>query len=135
MSIKHLVLCGGGPVGLISYGVLKELSNKKILKLDELKSIYATSIGSIIGLIYLLNIEWSWIDDFIIKRPWENLLNFSSADYLNLMYLKDTIASFEHQGDIFNGTIRGISDDGSLIIEKGDKTYNTFKFKEIKYIF
>ena len=88
MNIKHLVLCGGGPVGLISYGVLKELSNKKIIKLDELKSIYATSIGSIIGLIYLLNIEWSWIDDFIIKRPWENLLNFSSADYLNLMYSK-----------------------------------------------
>ena len=88
MIIKHLVLCGGGPVGLVIYGALKELINKNIINLKEIKSIYSTSIGAIISFIILLNIEWKWIDDFIVKRPWEELFNFSSIDYINLFFTK-----------------------------------------------
>jgi len=88
LPINHLVLCGGGPVGLICYGILKELSIQNIIKIENIKSIYTTSIGGFVALIYILNLEWSWMDDYLIKRPWENLLNFSSYDYLNLMYSK-----------------------------------------------
>ena len=85
MNIKHIILSGGGPaLGILEYGVLKELSKKNILNYKNIKSIYCTSIGSIIGLIYLLNYDWDWIDDFFIKRPWEKLINFESNIYLNL---------------------------------------------------
>ena len=30
MSIKHIVLSGGGPVGLVSYGAIKQLVNDKV---------------------------------------------------------------------------------------------------------
>ena len=88
MTIKHLVICGGGPVGLVNYGVLKELTNSNIISYENIKSIYATSIGSFIGLIYILNMDWDSTDDYLIKRPWDKLIDFSSYDYLNLMYSK-----------------------------------------------
>lgn len=88
MTIKHIVICGGGPVGLVSYGAIKKLINKKIIVYENIKSIYSTSIGCFISFIFLLNFEFEWIDDFIIKRPWENLINFSSSDYFSLFFTK-----------------------------------------------
>jgi len=90
-TIKHLVLSGGGPIGLVEYGALKYLSNRKIIEYKNIESIYATSIGSFIAFIYILNLEWSWIDDFLIKRPWEKLFTFSYSDYINLFYNKGII--------------------------------------------
>jgi predicted acylesterase/phospholipase RssA len=88
MTIKHIVLCGGGPVGIVSYGAIKELVCKNIIDYEEIKSIYTTSIGCMVALIFLLKLEWNSIDDFIIKRPWGNLMNFSSVDYFNLIFTK-----------------------------------------------
>ena len=89
--IKHLVFCGGGPVGLVQYGALKCLTNNNIINRNTLESIYATSIGSVIAFIYMLDFDWSWIDDFFIKRPWEKLVNFSYAAYLNIFYDKGIV--------------------------------------------
>lgn len=88
MTIKHIVLSGGGPVGLVEYGAFKELNIKNYWKLENIKSIYATSIGTIMSLFIILDIKWEWLDDYLIKRPWENLLNFSTDDYLNLFFSK-----------------------------------------------
>ena len=88
MTIKHIVLCGGGPVGIVSYGAIKELVCKNIINYNEIKSIYSTSIGCIVALIFLLKLEWNSIDDFIVKRPWTDLMNFSSVDYFNLIFTK-----------------------------------------------
>ena len=74
MVINHLVLSGGGVVGLVEYGVLKQLSKSNIINYKNIKSIYATSIGSFIGLIYLLNYKWEWMDDFLIKRQLDKLV-------------------------------------------------------------
>lgn len=88
MTIKHIILCGGGPVGLVSYGAIKELILKKYIIYENIKSIYSTSIGCFVAFVFLLNLNHVWIDDFLIKRPWENLINFSSTDYFNLFLTK-----------------------------------------------
>jgi predicted acylesterase/phospholipase RssA len=67
MVINHLVLSGGGVVGLVQYGILKQLTKMNIINYKNIKSIYATSIGTYISLIYLLNYKWEWMDDFLIK--------------------------------------------------------------------
>jgi predicted acylesterase/phospholipase RssA len=87
-KIEHIVLCGGGPVGLVQYGALKYLTSIKYLDYNNIKSIYATSIGCIISFVYIINLEWSWMDDFLIKRPWEKLVNFTPYDFLNMFYAK-----------------------------------------------
>ena len=69
MTIKHIVLCGGGPIGIVSYGAIKELMINKIINYKDIKSIYSTSIGCFISLIILFNLNFEWIDDFIVKRP------------------------------------------------------------------
>jgi len=88
MTIKHLILTGGGPIGFVEYGALKYLATTNIINYNNIESIYAVSIGAFVGFIYILNLEWLWVDDFIIKRPWNKLVRFS---YTNLLYEKGII--------------------------------------------
>ena len=88
MTIKHLILTGGGPIGFVEYGALKYLATTNIVNYNNIESIYAVSIGAFVGFIYILNLDWLWVDDFIIKRPWNKLVRFS---YTNLLYEKGII--------------------------------------------
>ena len=99
MTIKHLVIGGGGPGGFINYGVIKAANLKKIWSYNNLESINATSIGTWIGLSILIGLKWEWIDDYLIKRPWQELFNLSklnTKDYFTLfkekgLYNKDKL--------------------------------------------
>ena len=42
MTIKHLVIGGGGPFGLCALGALKYLHEKEFWNINNIKSIYAT---------------------------------------------------------------------------------------------
>ena len=81
MTIKHFSLCGGGIVGLVMYGIVKRLNQLKVWSLKDIESLYCCSVGSVIGLIIILDIDWEWIDDFWIKRPWNNIFDFNNIDY------------------------------------------------------
>ena len=81
MVIKHLSLCGGGIIGLVMYGTLKRLNKLKFWELKNIESIYACSVGTIIGLMIILDIKWEWLDDYWIKRPWKNIFDFNNIDY------------------------------------------------------
>ena len=74
MVIKHIVICGGGPTGLMSYGAAKHLAQQGFWSHDTIETIYGTSIGSLIGAMLCLKHEWSTLDDYIIKRPWEKVI-------------------------------------------------------------
>ena len=40
MTIKHIVICGGGPTGFLSYGALKRLHEKEIWNKKEMWRLY-----------------------------------------------------------------------------------------------
>ena len=84
MTIKHLVLSGGGPTGFLTYGIVSKLEKKNFWKLADIKSIYGCSIGAYIGLVVLLGFEWEWIDDYFIKRPWEKLITESKVPLIDI---------------------------------------------------
>jgi len=75
MVIKHLVFSGGGPIGLISYGAAKQLNKKKFWEIENIKTIYGTSVGAYMGTLISLGYEWDWIDDYFIKRPWSKIID------------------------------------------------------------
>ena len=75
-TIKHLVISGGGTYGLSAYGVLRELHKNGFWSLSNIQSCHGTSIGTAIIIIILCKYEWETIDDFIIKRPWNNVFKF-----------------------------------------------------------
>ena len=73
--IRHIIISGGGPKGIISYGALRRLHEKKIWSHDELKTVHGISIATVVSLFILLRYEWDVIDAFISKRPWQDLLS------------------------------------------------------------
>jgi NTE family protein len=89
--IKHLVINGGGPTGLISYGAAKYLEQHEYFNINDIKSIYGASIGSLIGVLISLKYEWNVIDDYITKRPWEKVFQIGAEDLLNIFYTKGIV--------------------------------------------
>jgi predicted acylesterase/phospholipase RssA len=84
MTIKHLVISGGGPSGLFAYGVASQLAKKCFWQLADIKSIYGCSIGAYMGVILSLGYEWAWLDDYFIKRPWEKLIATSKTHLIDI---------------------------------------------------
>jgi patatin-like phospholipase/acyl hydrolase len=80
--INYLVLSGGGPYGFITYGCLKKLNKLNYWKLDNIKSIYGTSVGGIIAAIISLNIEWDILDNYLLNRPWDKAFNNELDNFL-----------------------------------------------------
>ena len=78
-TIKHLVISSGGPAGHMMYSILRTLNLKGIWDFKHIRSIYGSSIGSYIGIILSLQYDWSVIDDYLIKRPWEKVFTRSSG--------------------------------------------------------
>lgn len=79
-TIKHLVMAGGGSFGFIGYGALRESQRMGIWNMENIESMYGTSSGAIWLVMISLKFDWEVLDDFFIKRPWQNVfkINFHS---------------------------------------------------------
>ena len=75
MTIKHLVIPGGGPMGIQAIGALQHLEKNGFWNINDIQTIYATSVGAIIALLFSLKFEWDAINDYIILRPWQDAYN------------------------------------------------------------
>ena len=84
MTIKHIVLPGGGPNILYLYGAIKYLSIHKIWNLKNINSFHATSAGALLAVILSLNVEWDDIDNYLINRPWNKITNLSPENIINI---------------------------------------------------
>ena len=73
MTIKHLVISGGGPVLVHVLGAIQHLEENNYLDRKEIKSIYGTSAGAIVGVLLCLGFDWETMRDYIIKRPWQDV--------------------------------------------------------------
>jgi predicted acylesterase/phospholipase RssA len=73
MTIKHLVISGGGPVLVHVLGAIQHLEESNYLDRKEIKSIYGTSAGAIVGVLICLGFDWETIRDYVIKRPWQDV--------------------------------------------------------------
>ena len=88
MTIKHLVISGGGPLGLRYLGALQKLEEENFWKLNEIESIYGTSIGSIIGAFICLNYDWDTLNKYIIERPWHDAFKVNAKQIFDSYYNK-----------------------------------------------
>ena len=77
MSIKHLVIAGGGPTIFKSLGVVQRLIKDKYIHVCDIESIYGSSAGAIIGVLISLNYDHDTLYDFMIKRPWNDVFNIT----------------------------------------------------------
>lgn len=79
MTIKHLVLSGGGPTLFQTMGILDELHNKKYWHLKNIESIYGTSAGAIVATTISLGFDWPTINEYFIARPWQYIFPVSAS--------------------------------------------------------
>ena len=73
MTIKHLVISGGGPIMIQVLGAIQHLEKNEIVNMKDIESIYGTSAGAIVGVLICLKFDWETINDYIIKRPWQDV--------------------------------------------------------------
>jgi len=85
MTIKHLVIGGGGPFGLCALGSLKYLHDKEFWNIKNIESIYATSIGALVAVYLSLKYDYEYIVEYLVKRPWEKI--FEEIGIQNILEL------------------------------------------------
>lgn len=75
--IEHLVISGGGHNVVTMCGAISLLKKKNYLDFASLKSVDATSAGSILAFAFLLGIDEEEMENYFINRPWEKVFNIS----------------------------------------------------------
>ena len=55
-------------MGFVTFGIVKEAIDKGMLKLEDLKSLYSTSAGSIVGPLFCLGVELNEIEDWLAQQ-------------------------------------------------------------------
>jgi predicted acylesterase/phospholipase RssA len=83
MTIKHLVISGGGSIGFQYMGALKYLNEKDYWNIHNIQTIYGTSVGSIIAVFLCLKFDWDTIVTYIIERPWQELFKLSGKQIMD----------------------------------------------------
>ena len=86
--IKHLVISGGGPLGFRYLGALQKLQKEGFWDIKNIKSIYGTSIGSIIGAFICLKYDWETLNKYIIERPWKDAFKVNAKQIFDSYYNK-----------------------------------------------
>lgn len=97
--IRHLVISGGGQTGFTFYGVLREANKQGYWDIENIKSIYGTSVGMIVSVILCLKYDWEAVDNYLINRPWHTVFKFD---------IYSVIQSFEKRGIFTVDTIAQI---------------------------
>lgn len=75
--IKHIVLPGGGPSGIQTLGAIQHLEKSGYWSIKNIETIYATSVGCMIAILISLQFDWQTINDYIIKRPWHEIVRLN----------------------------------------------------------
>ena len=88
MTIKHLVISGGGPIGISFLGAIEYLSDINFINITEIETFYATSIGTIFSAILCLNYDWPTINKYIIERPWKDIFKLSAKQIMETYTIK-----------------------------------------------
>jgi len=92
--IEHIVIAGGGASGICIYGFLRESHNAGFWNINNIKTIYGTSVGAIIAIFIALQYSWDDLDEYILKRPWQNVFKF---DIKSLLYAYDNRGIFDRK--------------------------------------
>jgi len=105
-QIENIVINGGGPAIFNIYGALKQSNLDGIWSHDSVHSYYGTSAGGIMSVIMALQYSWDEMDDFIIKRPWQNVWKINVLNTYEY-YLNKGVYGIELYYDVFGPLFRG----------------------------
>lgn len=88
MTIKHLVLPGGGAASLRLLGALQRLEENNIWKHENIVSIHAVSAGTLIAVLIAIGFDIQTIVEYMIGRPWDNVFQISLVNIFDVFSKK-----------------------------------------------
>ena len=99
MTIKHLVLPGGGAASIRLLGALKKLHENDIWNEKNIESIHSVSAGTLLAVLIALKFDMETIVDYMIGRPWDNVFQISLMNIFDVFAEKgffgtETIETF-----------------------------------------
>lgn len=106
-KVTNLVIGGGGIAGLTFYGALKQLHKENIWKHEDIKHIYATSVGTILAIMISLKYDWKDLDIYIEKRPWFKIFKWNFSLFVNAID-KRGICDIEIIKEVINPLLLGM---------------------------
>ena len=107
IEIKHLVLSGGTVWGFNMLGILVEAIDTGFLKMENIQSIFGTSIGALVGTAMSLKIEPTLLREYFVKRPWDTMCKNNRHSVLELYDGRGIL----HQGfieDLFDPLLKSV---------------------------
>lgn len=116
-QIKSIVMSGGGITIFPFYGILKQTNIQGVWKYENIKTIYATSAGSILAVFIALDYEWNTLDDYMIKRPWQNVLKIDVSSLTGFIN-KRGFFNIKNVEDIFSPVFSGKDIDIHITLEE-----------------
>lgn len=143
MTIKHLVISGGGPILFQITSAIQELERKEYLNMRNVESIYGTSAGAIVAVMLSLRYDWDTINDYIIKRPWHDVFPIKVQNILDA-YAKKGIFDIKNVEKCFkplfdakdiplNITMKDFFNLTNIDIHMYSFELNEYKVKDISY--
>lgn len=88
MTIKHLVLPGGGAASIRLLGALQKLHEAGIWNEKNIESIHAVSAGTLLAVLIALHFDMETIVEYIIRRPWDNAIQLSLSNIFDVFTKK-----------------------------------------------
>ena len=88
MTIKHLVLPGGGAASVRLLGALKRLHDNGVWNENEIETIHGVSAGTLLSVLIALKFDMQTIVDYIIGRPWDNVFQISLTNIFDVFAKK-----------------------------------------------
>jgi len=71
--LKNIIFQGGGLKGWAYIGTIRALT--ELVDYSVIEQVIGTSIGSLFGLCYVLQIEWSYLLDFVITLDFKEMID------------------------------------------------------------
>ena len=106
MTIKNLVLSGGAYKGFYTIGALNHLSKTNFYNIENIEKIYGTSVGSLLGALLCLKLNWDDMIEYAINKPWHKSFKFSIDTLLDTISKKGFIQIKFIEG-IFENLLKG----------------------------
>jgi NTE family protein len=144
MTIKSLVISGGGPIMVQVLGAIQHLEKENFINMENIESIYGTSAGAIIGILICLKFDWETINDYIIKRPWQDVFSIKIQNifdaytkkgiYDNLIIEKCFKPLFDAKDISMNITLEEFYKLSNIELHLFSFEINEYKVQDISYI-
>ena len=128
MTIKHLIISGGGPIGISCLGAIEYLSDINFINITEIETFYATSIGTIFSAILCLNYDWPTINKYIIERPWKDIFKLSAKQIMETYTIKGL-----YDVKIFEKVFKPLLEAKDLLLSITLKEFYEYSKKELYF--